>query len=200
LNTSASARVQASEPRRVPAWLLALPVLVVLVATTAGVLLVVGDRSSSPVWVAADHARVGGKAPAFRTWDLNGRKVDLSGFAGRPVLLTFWATWCTVCREELPALQGLQEEYRPAGLAVLAVNYEESGSDRLRQFLASLHVNLEAVIDPAGSIASAYAVDIGLPDNVLVDRSGTVAQILVGAAPIASIEDAIKQALAPAQT
>jgi thiol-disulfide isomerase/thioredoxin len=180
----------------VPAWALALPVLVVLIAVSAGVALVVADRPSSGVSVATGHAIVGGTSPAFTTHDLSGKKVSLSDFAGRPVLLSFWATWCTVCRDELPALQRLQGQYQSAGFAVLLVNYRETSSDLMRQYLSGLQVNLESVIDPDGAIAAAYGVDIGLPVNVLSDRSGKVARIMIGEVPIATIEDAIKQVVA----
>lgn len=181
-----------------PAWALALPVLVVLIAMSVGVVMVAANRSSKTVWVAAGHARLGGTAPNFASWDLSGKRVSLSDFGGRPVLLSFWATWCTVCREELPALQGLQDRYRFDGFKVLAVNYRESSSDRMRQYLAGVHVNLETVIDPDGSIGSAYGVEVGLPVNVLSDRAGKVVQIVIGEASIASVESAIKQAVAPA--
>jgi peroxiredoxin len=182
----------------VPAWTIALPVLVVLIAMTAGIVMVVTNRQSNPVWVAAGYARVGGTAPNFTSVDLSGKKVSLSDFSARPVLLTFWATWCTVCRQELPALQVLQEQYRSDGLAVLAMNYRESSNDRMRQYLAGLNVALESVIDPGGSIASAYGVDVGLPVNVLVDTAGRVAKIMIGEVPMASIEAAIKEVVAPA--
>ena len=198
MNTAIRSDVTNPGGRQVPLWALALPVLVVLVATSVGVAVVVAGRSSNTVWVATGHARVGGTSPDFTTWDLSGKRVNLSNFGTRPVLLSFWATWCTVCKEELPALQGLQDQYRSDGLAVLAVNYRESSNDRMRQFLSGLRVNLEAVIDPEGSIGSAYGVDVGLPVNVLSDRSGTVVRIMIGAVPVASIQDAIKQVVSPA--
>lgn len=185
------------EGHRVPAWALALPVLVVLVAMSLGVAMVVAGHSSKTVWVAAGHARVGGTTPNFTSWDLNGKRVSLSDFGARPVLLTFWATWCNVCRDELPALQRLQDKYRSAGFSVLAVNYRESSNDRMRQYLAGLQVKLEAIIDPDGAIGSAYGV-VGLPVNVLSDRSGTVVRIMIGEVPIATVEGAIKQVVAPA--
>jgi len=147
------------------------------------------------VWVASGHAIVGGTSPNFTTQDLGGKKVSLSDFGGRPVLLSFWATWCTVCRDELPALQRLQDRYRAGGFEVLLVNYRETSNDRLRQYLSGLQVNLEAVVDPDGTIAAAYGVDIGLPVNVLTDRSGKVARILVGEVPTATIESAIRHAI-----
>lgn len=198
MNTAIRSNFTTPGGRQVPRWALALPVLVVLVAVSVGVAMVVAGRSSNTVWVAAGHARVGGKSPEFTTWNLSGKRVSLSDFGGRPVLLSFWATWCTVCQEELPALQRLQDQYRSDGLAVLAVNYRESSNDRMRQYLSDLHVNLEAVIDPEGLIATAYGVDVGLPVNVLSDRSGTVVRIMIGAVPVASIQDAIEQVVPPA--
>jgi len=177
----------------VPAWALALPVVVVLAATTAGVAMVIADRSSSSVWVAAGHATVGGAAPNFKSVDLQGNKVGLSDFASRPVLLTFWATWCTVCKDELPALQSLEERYSAIGFKVLAVNYRETSNDRMRQYLAGINVKLQSAIDPGAAIATAYGVDVGLPVNVVVDRSGRVSRILVGEVPISSIESALNQ-------
>jgi hypothetical protein len=66
----------------------------------------------------------------------------------------------------------------------------------MRQYLAADKVTLRSVIDPGASIASAYGVDVGLPVNVLVDRAGRIARIMVGEVPIASIETAIKQVVA----
>lgn len=190
-------KAETTERRTVPVWALALPVLVVLLAVSAGVALVVASRPSSSVWVASGHAIVGGTSPNFTTQDLGGRKVSLSDFGGRPVLLSFWATWCTVCHDELPALQRLQNRYQSLGFAVLLVNYRETSSDRMRQYLSGLQVNLESVVDPDGTIARAYGVDVGLPVNVLSDRSGKVARILVGEVSIATIESAIQQAVSP---
>jgi thiol-disulfide isomerase/thioredoxin len=160
--------------------------------------MVVASRPTSSVWVASGHAIVGGTSPNFTTHDIGGNKVSLSDFGGRPVLLSFWATWCTVCHDELPALQRLEDQYRSGGFKVLLVNYRETSSERMRQYLSGLDVNLEAVVDPDGTIASAYGVDVGLPVNVLSDRSGKVARILIGEVPIASIETAVKQAVTPA--
>jgi len=198
VNAIARSGAQRPSGHRVPAWALALPVLVVLAATATGVAMVIADRSSNPVWVGAGHARVGEAAPNFTSYDLQGNKVGLSDFGSRPVLLTFWATWCTVCKDELPALQWLEQRYSAGGLKVLAVNYRETSNERMRQYLAGINVTLQSAIDPGAAIAMAYGVDVGLPVNVVVDRSGRVAQIMVGEVPIASIETAIKQVVTPA--
>jgi thiol-disulfide isomerase/thioredoxin len=184
---------QAPAAREVPKWALALPVLVVVAVTSAAVVMITVDRPQQTVSVSGGVARVGGPAPTFTSWDLNGKRVSLSDFKGRPVLLTFWATWCTVCREELPALQRLQDRYQSTGFTILAINYRETDNRRLAQYLAGLQVHLKPVIDPEGTIAGAYGVDIGLPVNVLVNRAGTVTQIIIGAVPNASLENAVGQ-------
>lgn len=160
--------------------------------------IVIADRNSTNVWVAAGHASVGQAAPNFTSYDLQGKKVSLSDFGSRPVLLTFWATWCTVCKDELPGLQALQGRYSASGFTVLAVNYRETSNDRMRQYLAGINVSLQSVIDPSGSIASAYGVDVGLPVNVLIDRTGRVAKIMIGAVSTAALETAIQGVVAPA--
>ncbi len=78
------------------------------------------------------------------------------------------------------------------------MNYRESNTDRMRQYLAGLQVKLESVIDPDGSIGSVYGVNVGLPVNVLSDRTGVVVKVMIGEVPVASIDSAIRQVLAPA--
>jgi peroxiredoxin len=170
---------------------LALPLIVVVAALATGAALITFNRSTSMVSVTGGVAAVGHPAPAFSTWDLNGEKVSLADFKGRPVLITFWATWCTACQAELPAVQRLRDGNQTEGLTVLAVNYRETDNGRMRAYLSGLHVDLEAVIDPDATIASAYGVDVGLPVVVLLDRSGTVAQVLVGAVPSTALEAAV---------
>ncbi len=176
-----------------PAWALVLPVLVVVAVTAGAVAMITVGRAPQTVSVSGGLARVGGRAPNFVSSDLNGKKVSLADFKGRPLLLTFWATWCTVCREELPALQQIQDRYQSTGFTVLAINYKETDNHRLMQYLSGLHVTLEAVIDPEGTIAAAYGVERGLPVNVLLDRAGTVVQVIVGEVPSATLESAVAQ-------
>jgi thiol-disulfide isomerase/thioredoxin len=183
-----------------PRWALALPLLVVVAAAAMAAAAVTTGRSSRTPSVSGGLARLGGLAPTFTSWDLSGNKVSLADFNGRPVLITFWATWCTACQEELPAVQRIRDRYRSRGLGVIAVNFRETNNDRMRAYLAGLHVDLQAAIDPQGTIASAYGVDIGLPITVLLDRNGTVAQILIGSIPGAALDSAVGRVAGAAAT
>ena len=173
--------------RAVPTWSLAVPVLVVFVVAAAAVWLVFANTGTKTAWVGAGVATVGTKAPDFSSWDLGGAPVRLSGLAGRPVLLSFWATFCTACEDEFPALQRLQDQYRSSGFTVLAIDYRETNGAAMQRFLDRLGVHFDAVIDPQGSIASAYRVDVGLPVNVWLNRSQVVTQIMVGERPTADL-------------
>jgi cytochrome c biogenesis protein CcmG, thiol:disulfide interchange protein DsbE len=188
-------RAQELQPtaRSVPLWSLALPVLVVLIATATAAGIVALNSSPKNPSVGPGTATVGGRAPSFQSWDLSGNSVSLGDLKGRPLLLTFWATSCTACQDEFPALHRIQDTYQSSGFTILAVDYRETNTGQMRQFLARLRVNFEAVIDPQGTIAWAYGVDIGLPVNVWLDRSQIVSQIMIGEKPEAELAAAAAQ-------
>ncbi len=182
-----------SGPRRepshpVPPWSLALPALVVILAVVAASVVVLSNSGTKSATVDPGVAQVGKRAPGFTSWDLGGRRVSLDQFNGKPVLLTFWATWCTACQDELPALQKIGDQYRSSGLTILAVDYRETDTARMSQFLVGLHVDMEAVIDPQGAIAGAFSVDLGLPVNVWLDRNHVVSRVMVGEQPSATLD------------
>ena len=179
--------------RTVPAWSLAVPVVVVVLAAAVASGVILLDSSPKTPWVAGGGAAVGKKAPDFGSWDLRGDPVTLSRLAGRPILLSFWATWCTACEDELPAIQRLQDQYGSSGFTVLAVDYRQTNTAQMEQFLGRLKVSFEAVIDPNGAIASAYGVDIGLPVNVWIDRTQTVRDVMLGAQPASQLAAAAAQ-------
>lgn len=183
-------RLGRSGPARtqVPAWSLALPVLVVIVAVVAASVIVLSNSATKSATVDPGVAQVGKRAPGFSSWDLLGKRVSLDEFNGKPVLLTFWATWCTACQDELPALQKIGDQYRSSGLTILAVDYRETDTARMSRFLAGLRVNMEAVIDPQGAIAGAFGVDLGLPVNVWLDRGHLVSRVMIGAQPVSTLD------------
>ena len=66
------------------------------------------------------------------------------------------------------------------GLVVLAVNYQQTSTSSMQGFLRKVNARFPAVFDPAGQIAGAYGVNVGLPVSVFIDRSGTVSFIQLG--------------------
>jgi len=72
-------------------------------------------------------------APDFSLPDLTGRKLDLSSYRGKVVLLDFWATWCDPCRDEIPHFVELQNRYGGQGLQIIGVSMDD-GPEPVRDF------------------------------------------------------------------
>jgi thiol-disulfide isomerase/thioredoxin len=111
---------------------------------------------------------------------LNGGTVRLSSLRGKVVLINFWATWCTACQAEMPAIEQVWDRYRGRGLDVIAVDFREGNKAAMQRFLSQVGAKFTAALDPDGKIADAYGVTFGLPTSVFVDRDGTVRVIHLG--------------------
>jgi cytochrome c biogenesis protein CcmG/thiol:disulfide interchange protein DsbE len=124
-------------------------------------------------------------APAFQTVQLDGTAVDFpAAFAGRPVVLRFWADWCKFCEPEMKLIDTVRQ--RHAGLSVLAVN---AGQDKaaVAAFMQKLGVGYPAALDESSKIAKSYGV-VGLPTTFLIDGQGVVRGKIVGEADEAMFE------------
>ncbi len=113
---------------------------------------------------------VGRTAPAFEGQMLGGESFSLEAQRGKTVILSFWASWCGPCRQELPALQELAAK-RP-DLAVFAVNVDREPA-RARQFLDQVKVDLPVVWDPDSVALGQYEV-LSMPTMFLLDKNLTV--------------------------
>ena len=117
-------------------------------------------------------------APTLSLKGADGRPLRLEDLKGKVVFLNFWATWCGPCREEMPAMQRLYLEYRQHGLAVVAVNFQES-KDKVLRFLEELQISFPAALDPDGTAAHIFAVR-GLPVSFLLSRDGRILWRAIG--------------------
>lgn len=118
----------------------------------------------------ANDLRVGAAAPPATLMTLDGVKIATTDLLGRVVILTFWATWCAPCREELPLLSGYLTQHAEAGLSVLGFGLNTPDELReVRQVAQSLRF-------PVGLMANSSAPGYGriwrLPVNFTIDRAG----------------------------
>ena len=104
--------------------------------------------------------------------DLDGRVVKVADFAGRPLWIVFWASWCIPCREELPDLKAAFSAHADDGLAVLAIDFEES-TDVVRAFATQNGLDYIVGLDPRGAVLDRYS-GWGLPTHYFVDRDGVI--------------------------
>ena len=130
---------------------------------------------------AADDGKEVPVFPNLAFTQLDGsRQLDLESFRGRPVLMTFWASWCGPCREELPELQKLSGELADEGFALITINMDQSPAQGAR-FLQRYEIDIPVYrMDPR--TLQALGVN-SLPTNLLLDREGRPVQIYRGYSP-----------------
>jgi cytochrome c-type biogenesis protein len=123
------------------------------------------------------RVKVGQPAPNFTLTNADGETVSLTTMKGHPVLVSFWATWCAPCREELPLIRDEYLAHRQQGLEVVAIDFGDESSDTVKKFWTSMKLLPAPVLDPDGTASNAYGVTLsstGLPVSVLVAKDGTV--------------------------
>ncbi len=120
--------------------------------------------------------------------DAAGKPHTLRDFAGKTLLVNFWASWCVPCRAEMPALNALAQKFNGPDFMVLPINLDigAGGLDKAKSFLASANVpNLPLYADPsfkAFDRLKTNAVAIGLPATLLLDKKACEIAVLQGPA------------------
>lgn len=135
-----------------------------------------GDGTLVDMAGTGDVPEVGALAPDFTAVTLDGDEVTLSEFRGRPVWLTFGATWCASCRVEAPDIQAAYEESDDT--VVLAVYLSEDADD-VRPYVERLGMTFTHLPDPDERLASRFHV-IGVPMHYFIDREGVVRALKFG--------------------
>lgn len=105
--------------------------------------------------------------PDFALPDLTGRTHALRDYAGKPLLINLWATWCPPCRGEMAALQTMQLSLGQAGLTVLAISVDED-VNLVREFVLHERLGLTVLLDGAGRWALQSLPGLALPTSYLV--------------------------------
>jgi len=127
----------------------------------------------------AQSAKPGARAPEIDLPTLSGDKVKLSSLRGRPVVVTFWQTWCPSCRTEFPDLIELEAAHRQHRLFVFTVNdpgQEHSrgdGTKHVQAYVAELKIPFPVALDKRGRARDAFSI-LGLPTTVFVDTAGVI--------------------------
>jgi thiol-disulfide isomerase/thioredoxin len=118
--------------------------------------------------------------------DEAGTKKSIADFAGKKLLVNFWASWCVPCREEMPDLQALAEKYGGDRFEVVPINLDvgDSGIEKAKKFLADENLSLPLYPAPfqAFQRLQQEAVTVGLPTTVLLDEKGCELGVLQGPA------------------
>lgn len=109
-------------------------------------------------------------APDFTLKSRSGENLRLEDFRGQVVMLNFWASWCGPCRQEMPLMDDIYEQYKDLGFTVLAVNVDENREEAHR-FLDKVPVSYPILYDPESRVSEQYNVQ-AMPTTVMIDRNG----------------------------
>ncbi|KOO51530.1 TlpA disulfide reductase family protein [Viridibacillus arvi] len=134
-------------------------------------------------------------APDFELKTLEGETVRLSNYVGKKVILNFWATWCPPCKEEVPHMQKVYEEYKNQGVEILAVNVtnKDKGEEAVAQFVKEHGLTFKVLLDEEGFVGSTYQV-LTLPTTYVIDTKGNMVDIIKGPMNEALMKELINKA------
>jgi thiol-disulfide isomerase/thioredoxin len=123
----------------------------------------------------------GKPAPQFTLKTLDGNPDSLSHYAGHPVLINFWASWCKPCRSEMPLIIAAYQAHQGEKLSVLAIDLtdQEGSTKDVRKFATEFQMPFPVLMDQKGKARRIYALR-GLPTSVFVGRDGVVRAVNQG--------------------
>lgn len=120
----------------------------------------------------APRAEIGQPAPTYQARTITGDSVSLAALRGKVVLLNVWATWCAPCRDEIPYLQQLHEQYADSGLVVIGVSVDARGQEKeIDAFASELGMTYPVWLDPDQRVTTRF-LSLGVPSTYLIDRAG----------------------------
>jgi thiol-disulfide isomerase/thioredoxin len=125
--------------------------------------------------------RVPARLPDFTLSDRNGKPTPVATWAGKSLVLNFWATWCAPCRREIPLLKALSTEWAPHGVEVVGVAVDHR--DQVAAYASELKIGYPILVgeEDALDLAAKFGVDSPVfPFTVFTDRRGQVVTLYVG--------------------
>ncbi|OGW53744.1 MAG: hypothetical protein A2Z46_01865 [Nitrospirae bacterium RBG_19FT_COMBO_55_12] len=128
-------------------------------------------------------AVVGNKAPSFTLRDLEGKKIGLSDFSGKVVIMDFWATWCSPCKESTREFERLHRRYKNRGIVFLGISMDLGGSaaQKVKDFSERNDLTYLMLMDD-GAASKAYAVH-NIPATYVLDKNHVIVKIYPGYMP-----------------
>jgi thiol-disulfide isomerase/thioredoxin len=120
------------------------------------------------------------RLPDITMSDRDGKPRKLSDWAGRPLLINFWATWCAPCRREIPLLKSLRAERHAQGLEVIGIAIDFR--DAVLEYAREIELDYPLLIGEQEGFeaAAAFGMDMVLPFSVFADAAGRVVTVKVG--------------------
>jgi cytochrome c biogenesis protein CcmG/thiol:disulfide interchange protein DsbE len=158
------------------------------VASTAGAGQGVAIGRSAP-----DFVRAGNQEPLLL--DLEGRPIHLGDFAGRPLWIVFWATWCTPCQQEASDIRASYHAHRGDDLEVLAIDVQEPAV-AVREYALSHDLDYAIGLDATAGVKTLYG-SLGLPSHFFLDGDGVIRDRYIGQLTADLMEQHLRSIIGP---
>lgn len=142
----------------------------VLALVVAALLLTQGDKQNGISSKAALEKKE--SAPNFTLGLMDGKKFHLGDYQGKPILINFFASWCLPCREEMPVLQKIVQEYQPKGVIFLGVAVDDT-EKKMKDFIEKYGVTFPVGLDKTTEIQKAFGL-YGIPTTYFIDKNGVI--------------------------
>lgn len=150
---------------------------------------------SNDAWIRTSGQPIASSFPApdFTVYDAAGEKHKLSDFKGKPVVLNFWASWCTYCREEMPLFE---EAYKSFGSTVQfmmidAVDGQRETLETGKAYVQKNGLSFPVFYDTSLEAVSGYGIQ-AYPDTFFIDKDGNLAASVVGRIDPATLKQNIE--------
>ena len=130
-----------------------------------------------PVLSRADQAQAARADMAdFTLKTLDGKKAQLSDYKGKVVVVSFWATWCAPCKQELGHLQKFRDAHGGEGFEVLAITTDDASTlSEVRSLVKRKRWNMPVLLDPEGAVLALHNPRGSQPFSLFIDRAGRLA-------------------------
>lgn len=139
-----------------------------------------GLESESGLKAELSYRFAGRAAPDAIFYGADGREITLSDFAGRPLLVNLWATWCAPCKAEMPTLDALAQ-LEEGRVSVIAVSQDLQGRKPVNAFFTAAQIgNLEPFTDRDNALLGAIGGNPALPVTILYDADGKEVWRVIG--------------------
>jgi peroxiredoxin len=139
--------------------------------------------------------QVGLRAPEFTLQTLEGSPMGLSDLLGYPVVMSYWATWCVPCKNELGILTRIFPEYQGRGLQVVTINaIEQDSLDKIQSAVLEMGLEFPVMLDEGNQFSQMYQT-VFFPTTIYVDGSGVIRHIALGDSSEADFRTKIEQLL-----
>jgi len=120
-------------------------------------------------------------APDFSLTTQSGETLSLEAQRGKVVMINFWASWCAPCRDEMPLLDEIHDDYKDSDFTLFGINVEQN-PEAAHQFLEKVGVSFPILFDSQSQVSRDYHVN-AMPTTVMVDRAGQVRYVNRGFRP-----------------